>query len=240
MSGLGRVVAFNWPRYAAGLLATGLGALVPLPRPARFPARAGALLAAGWIASSLAATWWVYDRSGLYTWRWLTDLLPTEPRAYAVVSTGLDEISPTLATRYPHATATVLDLYHPAIMREGSIRRARALVPPPPGTRPAHLTDLPVPTGSLDAVFVVFAAHELREAGQRAALFGELARILRPGGRLLLVEHCRDLPNVAAFGPGAWHFYPRREWHRVATGAGLAPAGGATLTPLVRAMVYQR
>ena len=30
------------------------------------------------VAVSLAATWWVYDHSRLYDWRWALDLLPTK------------------------------------------------------------------------------------------------------------------------------------------------------------------
>jgi SAM-dependent methyltransferase len=86
----------------------------------------------------------------------------------------------------------------------------------------------------------VFAAHELRTPGHRAELFGEVARALRPAGRLLLVEHCRDAANLAAYGPGAWHFYPRQEWLRLAAGAGLTPAGESTMTPLVRVLVFAR
>jgi SAM-dependent methyltransferase len=89
-------------------------------------------------------------------------------------------------------------------------------------------------------VFLVFAAHELRARADRAALFAEIARALRPGGRLLLVEHCRDVPNIAVYGPGAWHFYPRADWLRLGRAAGLAPVAEATMTPLVRALVYQR
>jgi hypothetical protein len=65
-------------------------------------------------------------------------------------------------------------------------------------------------------------------------------RVLRPAGRLLLVEHCRNAANLAAYGPGAWHFYPRREWLRLASGAGLTPAGETTMTPLVHILVFAR
>jgi len=157
-----------------------------------------------------------------------------------VVSTGLDELSLTLRRLFPHASAVLLDLYDPRLTRAGSIRRARALVPPPPEVRPARPDALPVPAATLDVVFVVFAAHELRAADQRRALFAEIARTLRTGGRLLLVEHCRDAANVAAYGPGAWHFYPRREWLRLGRGAGLVPAGEKTMTPLVHALAFQK
>jgi SAM-dependent methyltransferase len=240
MSGVGRVVAFNWPRYAAGLATVALAAAVPAPGRLRYPVRSAAGLAAGWIATSLVATWWAYDHTPLYTWRWLTDLLPTPPTRYAAISAGLDEISPTLRRLFPSAEAVLLDLYDPQLTGEGSIRRARALVPPPAMARAARPDCLPVPAGTLDAVFLVFAAHELRRAEQRRALFAEITRTLRPGGRLLLVEHCRDAANIVAYGPGAWHFYLRTEWLRLGRGAGLTPIVEKSMTPLVRALAYQR
>ena len=238
MSGVGRVVAFNWPRYAAGLATVALGAAVPVPDPLHYPVRGAAVLAGAWLVTSLLATWWAYDHTPLYDWRWVTGLLPGAPARYGVVSTGLDEISPTLRRLYPAAEAVLLDLYDPRLTREGSIRRARALVPPPAEAKPGRPDALPVPDGTLDAVFVVFAAHELRTAGQRRDLFAEIARTLRPGGRLLLVEHCRDAANIIAYGPGAWHFYPRAEWLRVGRDAGLVATGEATMTPLIHALAY--
>jgi SAM-dependent methyltransferase len=240
MSGVGRVVAFNWPRYAIGLVVVAVALAVPAPDPLRYPVRFGAWLAAGWIVASLVVTWWVYDRTALYDWAWVTGLLAGPPGHYAVVSAGLDEISPTLRRLFPSSEATLLDLYDPRLTREGSIRRARALVPPPAEARAARPDLLPLPDASIDAVFLVFAAHELRAAGQRQALFAEIARTLRPGGRLLLVEHCRDAANIAAYGPGAWHFYPRTQWLRLARGAGLTPTADQTMTPLVHALAFHR
>ncbi len=240
MRGVGRVVRFNWPSYAVALAAIVVGMAIPLADPLRIPVRGATVLGAAWIVAGLVATWCAYDRSPLYHWHWLLAMLPAAPARYAVVSTGLDEIGPTLRQMLPDATGILLDLYDPAVTRTGSIRRARALMPPPLGATPARPSALPIPDGRLDAVFAVFAAHELRTADQRAALFEEVARALRPAGRLLLVEHCRDAANLAAYGPGAWHFYPRREWLRLAGGAGLTPASETTITPLVRILVFAR
>jgi SAM-dependent methyltransferase len=228
-----RMVRYNWPKYLTAAVV--LLILAALPWPWRLLAVPGV---AG-VAVSLAATWWVYDHSSLYRWRWALDLIPA-PARYAVVSTGLDEISPALRDLLPDAEPTLLDCYDPVVMTEGSVRRARRLNPPPDGSVRADVDALPVAAAEQDAVFLAFAAHELRRPAQRQALFAEVARVLRPGGRLVLVEHCRDAVTVAAYGPGAWHFYPRREWLRLARGARLTPVGEARMTPLVRALVFQR
>jgi hypothetical protein len=74
---------------------------------------------------------------------------------------------------------------------------------------------------------------ELRGAGAREAFFRELARVVAPQGCVLLVEHLRDLQNAAAFGPGALHFLPRREWLRLAAISRLRVTREAKLTPFV-------
>lgn len=74
----------------------------------------------------------------------------------------------------------------------------------------------------------------MRDAQQREALFDELRRVLKPSGRVILVEHIRDLPNIAAFGPGAWHFQTRREWMRLAALAGFSTVQEITKTAFVR------
>jgi hypothetical protein len=52
-------------------------------------------------------------------------------------------------------------------------------------------------------------------------LFQEVARILVPGGDLILMEHSRDWWNFLAFGPGFLHFFSCREWRRATFEAGL-------------------
>jgi hypothetical protein len=56
----------------------------------------------------------------------------------------------------------------------------------------------------------------------------------------VVVEHLRDLANTLAFGPGALHFLPRREWLRLAAASGLALHDEARLTPFVRAFFLAR
>ncbi|WP_063749062.1 class I SAM-dependent methyltransferase [Streptomyces sp. NRRL B-24484] len=240
LSGVREVISYNWPMYLTGCLAVGAGLAVSyrLPGPAARLARAGAAAAAGLLASSTAATWWVYDRSELRTFDWLEDLLPAGPGDHLVVSSGLDEASRPLAARWPGHPQRVVDLFDRATMTEGSIRRARRRVPPVPGTVTGRPDRLPVATGSADTVLVVFAAHELRRPKDRRALFAEFARVLRPGGRLVLVEHLRDAANTAVYGPGAQHFFPRRTWLRAAAGAGLRPVVERRIGGLVTAFAF--
>jgi SAM-dependent methyltransferase len=241
-SGVRDVIAYNWPQYTAGLATAAASAALAgrLPRPLRVMARAGSAAAFGLLASATAASWLVYDRSELYGYGWLDALLPQAPSVHVVVGTGLDEASAPLAARWPASRQISVDLYDPAVMTEGSVRRARRRVPPPPHAVPGRPDALPVPPAMADAVFLVFAAHELRQARARERLFAECARALRPGGRLVLVEHLRDGANRAVFGPGAWHFLPRAEWLRLAAHAGLRPAVERRVAGLVTAFAFAK
>ena len=74
--------------------------------------------------------------------------------------------------------------------------------------------DLPWPDASFDVVTSTLAVHHIPEA-DRAAAFGEMFRVIRPGGRLL----------VADFRPSRWHRGPHGMRH--ARGVDLAALAGA-------------
>jgi hypothetical protein len=83
-------------------------------------------------------------------------------------------------------------------------------------------------------------AHEIRKADERDNFFAEVGRILAVDGRIVLVEHFRDIFNALAFGPGFFHFLPRSEWLRVTAKAGLEVEREKTVTPFVRVLVFRK
>jgi ubiquinone/menaquinone biosynthesis C-methylase UbiE len=125
-------------------------------------------------------------------------------------------------------------------MTENSIRQAREANRSKIPAIPARFDGLPFNADFFDAAFSIFAAHELRHHAQRVRLLREIARILAPGGELVVMEHSRDWPNFLAFGPGFLHFFSRRDWRRAFSQAGLIVRTELAMTPFVHVYILRR
>ena len=242
MRGVAQIVRLNWPFYAVsctlaalGLFAIAAAPIGPIGRGLLYAALATALIGIG---NSLIASWIVYDRSPLMRWDWIPDALGFHPSSWLNVHAGLDESTPALLRLLPGSHGRVFDIFDPREMTESSIHRARRLAPVP--AEPADYRHLPAPASSVEAVLLLLAAHELRTHNARCDLLREVHRVLAPGGRVVLAEHLRDLPNLCAFGPGFLHFHSRRTWRRCFADAGLAVDREFAITPLVRVFVLGR
>lgn len=242
--GVVQILRFNWPMYAAavGLLTVGAVAatLIPLPRPLPALILVGLVVAGFWLAASLAAAYYIYDFSPLYRGEWLPPALRQQPERYANLHAGLDEFSDVLQKLFPASDAIVLDFFDPKEMTEPSIERARQEPASGMAAIRADFRSLPLPDEELDAAFLIFAAHELRNPESRLQLFNELRRVLKAEGQIVLVEHLRDAANFLAFGPGFLHFHSRPQWLIGITAAGLSVASEFPLTAFVRAFVLEK
>ena len=242
--GVLQIVRYNWSLYMVAVLVSTLVVfLVDVVHPPAALAGLlilGALAAIFWLALSLAVSHYVYDRSDLYHWEWIRARVAPSPRHVVNIHAGLDETSLALQAMYPAAEVTILDVYDPAEMPEPSIARARGEARSTLESVTADFRRLPLNTASADLVTVIFVAHELRRAASKEAFFREASRVIQPGGRLLLVEHLRDGWNLATFGPGALHFFPRHEWLRVAGATGFQLVEEFSRTVFVRAFVFLR
>jgi SAM-dependent methyltransferase len=242
--GVIQIVRYNWSQYVGSLVAILAGSAWlwlgdPNPGWLRLIVWSGALLAAWWCLASLAASHWIYDRSELYRWTWIPYFLPTQPWHWLNLHAGLDESSTTLHELFPASTGRTCDFYDAAEMSEPSIQRARAENTVMLAEHVDHRR-LPFPDQAFDAVFLLFAAHELRRTSSRETFFHEIRRVLAPKGTVLLVEHIRDLANFAAFGPGFLHFMRGNEWHRLASIAGLEIVKEQRMTPFVKTILLRR
>jgi ubiquinone/menaquinone biosynthesis C-methylase UbiE len=81
------------------------------------------------------------------------------------------------------------------------------------------------------------AAHEIRDDARRVSFFREAKRVLRPGGRVVVIEQLRDLPNFLCFGAAAFHFLSRNTWLRSFRDSGLILEREFSITPFMRAFV---
>lgn len=244
--GMLRVVRFNWPLYMVAA-ASALSLLILTAQP----------MFAGWMQTifgitaalvllqttlSLLASHWVYDLSPLKDWRFLQELIqPAESNTVANkhtlcivnVHSGYDETSGALRQLFSGADIATIDLFPTLTKREASIIRARSLYPPLTPIICDTVTNWPLAEHSVDLILIAFAAHEVREATQRDMLFAQAAKVLSPTGRIILVEHVRDIANFVAFGQGFMHFMPLAEWIRCATQNELKIAKQYKITPLV-------
>jgi len=239
--GVRNIVRFNWHFFALSAGIMSILALVwrLLPGTLGDLAGMGLLLAVAATLLPLIVSVIVYDRSGLYALDWLDDWqIPPEANLVNIHS-GFDETSGALHRKFPSAHLTVLDFYDPARHTEISIRRARRVHPPWPGTLSVGTGALPLPDHGSDAVFLMLAAHEIRDDAERAHFFREVKRLLATGGRILVTEHLRDLPNLLAYNMGAFHFHTRHTWERTFAAAGLKIVHASTHTPFLNHFILQ-
>ncbi|HEX4167247.1 MAG TPA: class I SAM-dependent methyltransferase [Bryobacteraceae bacterium] len=238
--GLQHVFNYNRPFYlwtVAGIIAA-IAISVWLPPAFRTLVLLATGTAAFWTCSSLLVSHYVYDRSGLYGLSWLHECLARSPMRWINIHSGIDATSLAIAAAFPGSDGQIIDIYDPREMTEPSIKRARRLagVFSPVADRQR----LPVPDQEFETAFLIFAAHELRHHEARVQLLREIARVLRIGGELILVEHLRDWANFIAFGPGFLHFFSAGTWQDVANAAGLPIGLHCTVTPFVHVFVLQR
>jgi SAM-dependent methyltransferase len=210
--GVLNIVRFNWHFYVIALLVVMVlfFAAVNFSIPyGFFMYTLGALVLISTIVSLLASLY-VYDLSGFYHLRWIDS--NGEERLIVNINAGFDETSHLLQNKFVNAKLLSLDFYDEKKHTEISIKRARKAYPPFPGTSPMKTSDTNLADNMADKIFVILAAHEIRNEKEREAFFKELYRIIKPGGKIYITEHLRDLPNFLAYNFGFFHFYPREKW----------------------------
>ena len=243
-AGVGQIVSYNWHFYA-GVAALDIVAIVLtvteiLPGPILYVICVAAVISTFWAVASLLVSHFVYDRSALYQFTWLTPVIRATPKAWVNIHAGLDQTSEALLRIFPVSNPRILDIYDRSQMSEPSIARARRHPFKSLTAEKANPLSLPLRNSECDTVFLILAAHELRHRSARLQFFQEVARSLQPGGRVVLVEHLRDLNNFIAYGPAALHFFSRYEWLKVCNRAGLFPLSELSVTPFIRCLVFTK
>lgn len=239
LQGVKNIIRFNWHFYALSLaLLTGL-LVLGFRGNGMWTIYVYAIMALVIITLtvSLLVSWYVYDHSGLYRLGWLDQIAINRTGRMITINAGFDETSEMLAQKFPEKELIVFDFYDPTRHTEVSIRRARKVYPPWPGTKTINTSHLPLPTESANTIFAILSAHEIRDKEEQVRFFTELERVLQPGGRIIVTEHLRDIANFMAYTIGFFHFHSKRSWQRVFDRAGLIIEKEIKITPFISVFV---
>jgi hypothetical protein len=237
------VVSFNRHFFGIALLACaiGIGVILLVENSlVQILLAIGIGLAVYFMVASVIASYFVYDASDLYKLRWWpARCLDKSPEDGLVVHAGFDPASAEIHAKFPDMRLRILDFFDARTTTEASIQRAHRQNPST--AREEHVPAIawPVAAGSQDVVFALSAAHELRKPHERVAFFREAQRVLKSGGKVIVIEQLRDIFNFACFGVAAFHFLSRQTWLRSFAGAGLTVRDEFTITPFMRAFVLQ-
>ncbi|MGC1305377.1 MAG: class I SAM-dependent methyltransferase [Caulobacteraceae bacterium] len=113
--------------------------------------------------------------------RW-TAASRAEPTAVLDFGTGIGNSLPHLARLFPSASVTGLDV------SEKSLGVAGRRFPGVASLVAYDGVDIPLPPQSFDLVFSACVFHHI-DATEHASIFGQLRRLLRPGGLMAIFEH---------------------------------------------------
>lgn len=240
-TGILQILRFNWPFYVAAILIASVAwillFLFLLPDFLKILFQTFIFFSLFWTCSSLIVSYWVYDRSPLYQWNWILKYFPPSRQEMANIHAGFDESSEKLRLLFPEARWKILDIYR-STSSTGSLERARNIQDS--SSEKIDPRALPFPEASFDGLFLIFAAHEIRETKVRLKFFEELHRVLKPQGKILLVEHLRDFANFLAFGPNFLHFFSRKEWLRCIESASFKMKQEFNITPFVNIFILEK
>lgn len=239
--GVLNVVSFNWHYYVLSIGAILLIlALKSYLNSFKSIADALILLISLLTAISLAVSFYIYDLSALYKLSWLDSLKQNEHEKIINIHAGFDETSILLKNKFKNSELLAGDFYDPAKHTKISIRRARKLYPSFPYTEKVSTTKMTFPNNSADKIFVIFAAHEIRNDEERIVFFKELSNVLKLSGQIVVTEHLRDIPNFLAYNLGFFHFYSSATWLKTFKLAGLKISNKIKTTPFITTFILEK
>lgn len=134
------------------------------------------------------------------TWRHRALAMLDEPAHVLDLATGTADLAIGLARRFPSARVTGVDLT-PAMLEIGRRKVAAAGVGARVTLVEGNALALAFPDASFNAVTCAFGFRNFPDAG---AALAEVARVLRPGGHLLVLEFFRMESRVCAWVTSQW------------------------------------
>jgi hypothetical protein len=240
--GVTNIVRFNWHFYVFAVVS--IAALLVVSslflNDAAWLINSVAILIFGSTAVSLAVSYYVYDYSSLYNFDWLDTLNIQRDSKIVNINAGFDETSFLLSSKYPHAALQVFDFYDAEKHTEISIERARKAYAPFPGVKQITTGKLPLEKDSIDFIFNIFSAHEIRNREERILFLTQLKHSLRDNGRCVIVEHLRDVPNFFAYNIGFLHFFSPSEWRSNICASGMVVEREIKITPFISVFILKK
>jgi len=183
----------------------------------------------------LVVSAYVYDFSGYYNFHWLKNysLFDTNITQIININAGFDETSFIIKNNFPQSDLKVFDFYNAERHTEPAIIRARRVSSVYPDTKQITANLIPLEDKSVDIIFLLSAAHEIRSNKEKVQFLSECHRICKPKGKVIMVEHLRDLPNFLAFSVGFTHFYSKNTWKKAFVSAGFNSFEETKFTPFM-------
>jgi len=210
--GIRNIVYFNWHFYVLFGILFSLGIVVLLYIDSVF-LKVGIVVALIFgtysLLASLIVSMYVYDFTDVYQLPWISE--DTSYLRILNIHAGFDETSPVIQLKRPNSEISICDFYQSTKHTEISIERARKKYPQPSAIV-IQTSLVPFENQSIDEVYVVFAAHEIRDDSERDVFFKEIYRVLVPGGTAYITEHVRGLANSLAYTVGVFHFFTEKTW----------------------------
>jgi SAM-dependent methyltransferase len=240
--GVTNIIRFNWHFYVIAAILTTAAVVIRqyLPEKIRIVLDITILLALLSVVVSLAVSYYIYDLSGLYTLDYLKRLNIAGGKNIININAGFDETSHTIKEKFKPAYFAVYDFYDAAKHTEISIERARKAYPPYQATVTIETDKVPAEKNSLDNIFLIFAAHEIRDNNERIEFFKQLGNALKADGKIIITEHQRDVFNFLAYNIGFFHFLSDKTWKDTFTTAGLVVQNEFKFTPFIRNYILVR
>jgi SAM-dependent methyltransferase len=178
---------------------------------------------------------YVYDYSGYYEFNWLKqfNLNDSKNKIILNINAGFDETSFSIKNQFPKSHLKVFDFYNAEKHTEPAIIRARKVSLVYPNTQQIISNTLPLKDNSVDLIFLLSAAHEIRTQKERIIFLKECHRVCKTDANVITVEHLRDFPNFLAFSVGFTHFFSKNTWEHAFKNAGFSTFKEQKFTPFM-------
>jgi SAM-dependent methyltransferase len=184
---------------------------------------------------------YVYDFSGYYNFHWLDrfKINDAPTNFFLNINAGFDETSFIIKEHFPASHLKVFDFYNADQHTEPAIIRARKVSLVYPDTQVIKTDVIPINDSSIDVIFLLSAAHEIRSQEEKIQFLKECHRLCKTDGKVIMVEHLRDFPNFLAFTIGFTHFFSSKTWRSGFKDAGFKSIEESKFTPFMSVFCCQ-